>query len=431
MKLDKWARLKRHAALPLAVAAAVLITLVIVDVRSAKGQGTYMAEHLQGDSSVLEDVTVSGAIVDGNHKTSFAWRGSEVSIDTEVYPYARNEWRYRYGYGFYKRIGDYYYSASGNIWGQEYSVTRQENRANRMVNYEHAAASIPVRPIVYKENAADYTNKPDYGLAAIGEEVFFTVVTTKGYKGTNGIYKLAFDPTSPYIPPDERQQSSPIMTFSLDANEDEHTGGIEVLGLESVGGKLALILVKEGALVIEGYSTSGERLGEAKVEPFSLSGRDQSGTNRVNHYESYEAYSNDESGMLSLSFLSNQSARTIVSLDFTENVRLADVTVASIEDDKIKEESEYGYNVRFITFKNGRLYYASVVRESEETEQANIYGIHPIKFMLHVYESGELVYKGELHTDINDDLIRVKNYFDQSFSYDPIEYRNIYDVRID
>lgn len=434
MRTQIWVRGKRHIALPLALLAAVFIVFTLAQVIGAKEQGTYKIVDEYGDRAVLEDVAIRGSIVDANHRTDFTWQGAEVNTETTIYPHAQHEWRYRYAPGFYERIGDHYYAVHLGMWIQDYSISRHTFRGNKQLEQETATLTVPVAQIeVRDDNSAEYTNTLAFGLAGAGEDTFFTAVTTDGYKGTNGIYKLVYNDSSQYVDPSERQPSLPIMTFSLDANADDNSStSIAVLGLEAVGDKLALILLKNDALVIEGYSTDGQWLGEAVVSPFALVGNEHTeAENSPKHYEQYEAYSNAESNSLSLSFRSNQGQRTVVSLDFSEEIKLADVTTISTDSSSLREDYDYEHGARFITFKNGRLYYAGAFREVDEDGANYLNAMSPLKFLVHVYEHGEQIYRGELVTDVNDDLIRMQNRSLHDFSYDVLQYRSFFEVRID
>jgi hypothetical protein len=431
VKLPISARLKRHIALPLLLVVILLVVVMLIQVRDTQQLATYTVKNWYGDASVLEDVVISGAVIDANHTTSFSWRENEVAVETNVYPYAQDEWRYLYSDGFYKRIGEYYYSNLTQSLAQEFYISRQRFQHNQSISSESALAIIPINRIYnLGENMHVLTNEITYGLAEADGEVFFTAPTTRLYKGMNGIYKLSFSDKQAYITPRDRQQSAPIMTFSMEQNEQHNSSYIEVLGLEAVGDKLALITIKDDALHIDGYSTTGEGLGEIEVAPFRLVSRDSSTEEEsAGYYESYEAYSNHHNETLSLSFLDRNGIRKIVSIDFSSGVELVDLTQFPANQQTLQEDRDYAHGARFITFKQGKLYYGGVFRSASEGARG-ISEIAPASFLLHVYEQGELIYKGELMTDINDDLIRLNRPNMYSLSYSISDYRRILDVSI-
>lgn len=435
MNMLGWARIRRHAALPLVCIAVFVIAAILIGVRGSKEGGTYMVKHLLGDSAVLDDVIISGAIVDANHNTGFTWQGSKVDTNTTVYSHAQNEWRYRYSDSFYHKIGEYYYSTMPSGFNpHDFYITRQQFNNNRYVNQQSALAIIPIDLMNNNgSNTFELTNNITYGLAEVNDELFFTAVTTNRYKGTNGIYKLHFDSDNNYVTPAERKRSTAIMTYSLDYNMDGTSPSISVLGLEAVGDKLALILVKGNKLVIEGYNTEGKALGEVEVADFLMTGtgHDEAG-DAVHYYESYEAYSQADNEKLSLSLRGSNKQRLVVSVDFSgEGVKLADITTIKAEEAALVEDADYEHGARFITFKHGKLYYISVFRQVDEYDTSYLNFMKQIRFLLSVYEQGSLVYQGELLTDVNDDLIRTKQRNLMDFSYDPLQYRSIFDVRID
>lgn len=429
-----WARIKRHAALPLVCIVVIVVAVILTEARSSKEHGTYAVQNLYGNSELLEDIVISGAIVDSNHHTSFIWHGNEVDTNTKVYSHAQNEWRYRYSSGFYQQIGGYYYSTLPSGFNpHEFYITRQQFKANRYVDQQTALAIIPLDLMNNKgNNTFELTNNITYGLAEVNDELFFTAVTTNRYKGTNGIYKLYFDSANSFNTPAARKRSTAIMTYSLDHNLDETSPPVSVLGLEAVGNKLALILVKGDKLVIEGYDTEGKALGEVEVADFLMTGtgNDEAG-DTVHYYETYEAYSRAGSEMLTLSWRGSNKQRLIVSVDFAGGMKLADVTTIKTEAATLVEDEDYEHGVRFITFKNGKLYYVSVYRQVDERDGSHIHYMKQIRFLLSVYEQGQLMYQGELLTDVNDDLIRINQRNLMDFSYDPLQYRSIFDVRID
>jgi len=427
VKRLKWVSLKRHIALPLVAIVVVFLIALLVLVRAAKEQGTYRVAHVYGDSSVMEGITISGAIIDANHKTSFTWQDAQVDINTEAYPNPQSDWQYRYYSGFYQRINDYYYRVDKSLVRVGLSVERNFFNNGNFDYVDSAIVDIPIKPLFKKsDKVTEFTNLKTYGLAEVAGHIYFTLVTTEKYKGENGIYKLNFK--------DWDQQTPPIVTFSLDSNNEEYGTRIAVLGLEAVGDKLALILVKDNALVIEGYRTDGSKLGEAVVAPFlfnqinaELADEDAS----VRYQQSYEAYSHAENGMLSLSFLNNQSQRTVVTVQSTnEGIQLVDKTEISKEDQLLRENSEYLQGERFIKYKDGKLYYVGVFREHPDKE-GNVWEyMLPIRLLVNVYEQGNIVYTGELITDVNDDLLRIDDRDVYNFNYDWSEYRNFYDLYI-
>jgi len=428
MKRLRWSALKRHIALPLAIVAAVLIIAALVQVRGVEDQGTYEIAHLYGDPSVMKGINISGAIQDANHRTSFMWRHDQNHVDTktEVFAHQQKDRVYRYFRGMFHPINDYYYYVN-EFKDLGFFVDRGTIIDGNWKGLDSINLDITVKPLVKKDNNVVrlYVDRNN-GLTETKGDIYFTLASTSEYKGINGIYKLNFD--------QREEETAPIMTFSLDNTTEEDGARTAVLGLESVNDALALLLVKDDKLVIEGYRTDGAKLGEVVVAPFLFQhiNAELADDASLARYEvTYEAYSQEETGVLSLSFNSNQSHRTIVTLQRSEEgLQLVDITEIDKEDELLRERSYNEFGERFITYRDGRLYYVGVFHEFLDKEGNALDPMSPIRILLHVYEQGNIVYTGELITDINDDLLRVSPYDLSNYNYDRAEYRNVYDLYI-
>lgn len=434
MKRLRWSTLKRHIALTLTIVAAVLIIAALVLVRGAKEHGTYEITHLYGDPSVMEGITISGAIQDEHHRTSFAWLDDHVDTKTEVFAKPQRNWTYHYR-GMYERINDYYYTVHLNSY-KGLKIERNSLHHNRWEHSEYIEMELPIARLFYKESySSDDMRRLSYGLAEVEGELYITLVTTTGYEGVNWIYKLNSDQWSKSMFPFESVKPTPIMSYRSDRNDIKDTTQTAVLGLEAVGDILALILVRDDKLVIEGYHTDGKKLGETAIVPFifeEFNDELADGDNYASYGVGYEAYHDAENGMLTLSFLNQQSQRTAVTVQCTEDgIKLIDVTELKKVDKLLRGYSESLYDERFIAFKAGKLYEAGVYREINQSDNNVWYRLLPIRLLVHVYERGELVYAGELMTDVNDDLVRMKNQSTQNLNYSDAEYRNLFDLHID
>jgi len=374
----------------------------------------------------MDGITISGTIIDANHKTSFTWQDAQVESETEVYSNRQKDKVYRYFRGLFRPINDYYYYVY-NFPDRGFFIERGTLTDGNWKTLDTVVLDIPVKRLVQENNNVwEFSIENTYGLTEAEGDVYFTLTSPPKYKGMNGIYRLNFDQWE--------QETEPIMTFNLNNTSVEEETGTAVLGLESVNDILALILVKDNALVIEGYQTNGAKLGEIVLSPFIFEhiNAEFADEDTLARYEvRYEAYSQEETGVLSLSFNSDQSHRTIVTLQRSEDeLKLIDITEITKEDDLLREHGDNEHGERFITYKDGRLYYVGVFHEYIDKEGYALDNMSPIRLLIRVYEQGNIVYTDELLTDVNDDLLRVNQYDLSHYNYDRAEYRNFYNLYI-
>ncbi|WP_336787299.1 hypothetical protein [Paenibacillus sp. MMO-177] len=417
-------KISRHAALPVFILALLLIASQFMQVHADRDNGVFYLKDHEGDQAALSDVTISGELGDGFHSTLFNLANGEVTTDTKLFDPPRAVW--------YNSVqpdkvkGKWKFD---NIFSPDSIVARDPDDPG-----SYRQASVHPNITEYDENKqprndnmATYTNRLEYGLASIGDQYYFVVPSTNSYIGTSGIYRLNFISGRDYR--GELPASDALATFSLDKNKGDGSSEIQVLGLEAVGDKLALVLEEDHKLVIRSYdSKSGEQLGEAEVSGFSISGSDTTIKGR-SFYESYEAYSDSDSSRLSLAFMSSLDQgkvnKTIWSFDLADGVKLLDETAVSYPDDR---ESDLR-NMKSIHYINGKLY---VIYQSTETkDQSDILFdmARPKHLMIRVYKAARLQYEGELVTDRNQDGNRVEH-LAASYDYDPMYNREFDQISI-
>ncbi|MGI2293716.1 hypothetical protein [Paenibacillus sp. GXUN7292] len=411
--------IRKHAAVPLLLMVFAIFLSTGIYIYTAKDDAAFQVNHIEGDPSVLNHIQISGQLIDGYHKTSFQWQGSATAAQTAINEKVETPGLYRYFMGGMKKIDDLDFSVSGTPFNRDYIITLREMKNNRTIRYEVAEATVPTR--VYSMNTV-YTNPLEYGIALIGDDVYWTLVATKQYGGSNGIYKLAFKSTSSYS--EKSPESSVIMTFPLKDEGADDSTGIDVLGLEAVGDKLVLLLVQNNELHIQAYNTYGKRLGEAVMPDFQLVGQNTE-ENKPRYFEGYEAFVHAEENQIILSFNNSPSTdKTFITIDLTQAADIVDITRLTAESKGIREDTNYGYGVRDAFYNEGTLYYLTSVREVEDDSVNYIDARLPKRLVIHAYQQKKLVYKGELLTDINDDRIKWKNFNQSNYSIDEREYRN-------
>ncbi|WP_201004476.1 hypothetical protein [Paenibacillus glycanilyticus] len=421
LRLDK--TISRHAALPIFILALFLIASQYMLVHADKDNGVFYLKDHEGDQEALSDVSISGELGDGFHSTRFNLVNGEVTTNTKLFDPPRAVW---YNSTQPDKLkGKWKFD---NIFLPDSITARDPEDPG-----SYWQASVHPNITEYDENkqprkgnGATYTNRLEYGLANIGDQYYFVVPSTNSYAGTSGIYRLNFINGRDYR--GELPASEALATFSLDKNKGDGSSEIQVLGLEAVGDKLALVLEEDHKLVIRSYDgKSGKQLGEAAVSGFSISGSDKA--HGRSFYESYESYSDSDSGRLSLAFMSSpyqgQVRKTIWSFDLADGVKLLDETAVSYPDDM---ESNLR-NMKSIHYMDGKLY---VIYQSTETKDQNdiLFDMaHPKHLMIRVYKAARLQYEGELVTDRNQDSNRVAH-LSTSYSYDPTYNREFDHIRI-
>lgn len=404
--------LKRHLLIPALIAAVIVIASMAMNVHAAKDNGTFYLKDLYGDRMALEDAVIRGELLDGYHRTVFRIADGGVHTETQIFDQPEPSFLHRSIIG--KLINGLDYTVY--VTGSQYEIQYRDRSGSR---FGHAKVGTG---LVNRKsgNVNTFTNPLEYGLANVGDKIFFTVPTTWDYTGTNGIYALDFYPRPDQAEPSARRLAS----IDLNNNDPNKASGIEVLGLEAVGDKLALLLVEDNRrLIVRGYdSGDGSFIGEAAVDHFALAGRPEArqpgAVQTGRHNEGFASFADPEAMTLNLSFrrsddtaLRDHPSLTILSFDLSDGVRL----IGEVKENFTDGEEDHYYGVMSVNHLGGKLYVAMTVRETEEQSGVPFEIGRPIRFMIYVYEERTLVYKGELMTDQNDDLIRVLNQSAASF----------------
>ncbi|MBP1995747.1 hypothetical protein [Paenibacillus eucommiae] len=432
--------IKKHSAL-LALAAAIAVILVLaVRTYALKDNVEFELHDWFGSREAIQDVAIKGELFDGYHRTLF--RLEEGRVDTRTEIFAQPQWNNSFSYvpGGPKRMGG----------GMEYSVENTTTSYTITSRKQKSYYSIPIGssevtpPIVFRSpegrDGIILANSPEYGLAKIGEKVYFTVPVSAYFTGSSGIYELKFYEWGFGSAVDQAEYAPrKIVDINLDANRPEEHAGVEVLGLEAVSDRLALISVEHNTLFIRSYdSQSGQLLGEASVPDVHLPARGEEGQRTpvsMGYYEGYEAYRDDEQNILTLSFrrTSSETERlhtTILSLDFSDGVKIAS-TVNAVFDDG--EEDTFS-GISHMSYRNGKLYVIKTFRD-RETEPSRLFYelVRPKHMYIYAYEHSELIYKGELVTELNEDNIRALNLppAHGGFGYDQLDYRRFADIAVE
>lgn len=427
--MKKW---KKHAVIPALLAAIGIISAIAFDTFKMRDDGTFYIQDLQGSRETIRDITFSGELKDGYHRTRFRIEQGEVRTRTELFKQPEYARANRYSPGAPKQMGETEYEVHGSL---AFEITSRE-----IVNGIPIPAGVAnVTPGIFysdsarQDNSSRYTNPLEYGLAKVGDRVFFTVPVSADFQGASGIYELNFYEWG-RVPTEEKPVPRKIAEIGLEANQSGQGSGLEILGMEAVGSKLAVLIAEDNRLKIRGFdSESGEQLGEAVIPEFRLVGRtgDQQteqaeAKNLEVYHETYTAFVDPERNILNLSFNASPSEpgelkRMLVSFDFSDGVRMVNKLQWTIEDG---DEDNFS-GMMSMGYRDGKLYVLKTLRERDDQERYAYDILRPKRFLIYAFEGSELIYKGELKTDLNDDIIRAMNLAPArgGFSYDQKEYR--------
>ncbi|WP_027087078.1 hypothetical protein [Cohnella panacarvi] len=415
---------RKHAAIPVLIAAIVLIGAMAYQFYRMKDDGMFVLKDLSGDRKTLDDVVISGQLGDGFHRTS--WRLDEGRIDTNTELFKQPIWpdTYRYIPGGNKRIGNTEFRVGGN---REFNIMSYERPPdkNDLMPIRTAYVTPSIRYGKSSNgNAVTYANPLEYGIARIGGKVYFTVPAAYDSTGTSGIYELSFVDWGISLVVDKQDYPArTVVEVPLETNVSGQSAGIDVLGLEAVGNKLVLISVENHALKLRSYDgASGELFGEATVPNFYLPGRPGTPSGANTYQESYEAFVDEGRSALNLSFMgSSIDHRFFLNFDLSTGVKLIDTVTVAFDDGDFDPYRGF-YKA---SYKNGRFYILRAFRDARMIDNEPYYDLAlPQHCYLYVYERSELVYKGELATDMNDDNVEMLSVLPSAnFSYDQMDYR--------
>ncbi|MFA9556873.1 hypothetical protein ACERII_06200 [Evansella sp. AB-rgal1] len=363
-----------------------LFIILISNVYSAKNSGTFYLKDIEGDRSILEDISITGELTDDLHRKLFSIKENEINTRTELYntPIGRYD-NYKFIPGGPLVLGEKEYEVYGE---NDFDIIYHNIREREKVGLAFVRTE-------FNQTQNRFSNALEFGLTSIEDKIYFTVPTTADYSGFNGIYELHFvEGGHSFMPTHEKEEASVLTTYPLDQNN------MSVLGLESVGEKLALIIKIENDLVIRGFTMNGLELGEAHFDDFFISISQDDSTSYP-----YDIFVNEDDEIVTLSFQKEYYPiqHQIANIDFSDGPKAINIVNPKI-DDGIRD---FHNHIEHMLFKNNKLYIILTTRE-HNNDQSFHYGL-PISFFIYVYEPTKLLYKGEIVTDINDDLLMYRN----------------------
>lgn len=434
----------------------IIIFMVIIGVLSYSNDHTLYLKDLEGDSSVLSDVIVSGYLQDSYHGQKFTIKNGDIKSE----------------FLYYDNINDI---NDIEQLSTRYAKSAEDEKYNYLYNYEYAISKDANRHVIYDENKVDVTKKtittycdkvdvsvqlrrmwvdyrkkglPDksdiklksdvyiesnkkefqlikkiiyyedggtsesnktkgiegktksYGnaLTVTEDNQYFTILTDERYKGINGIYKVKefkeWYLNERYFDKGRLNEGDSDCVNTV-ATFSLNENNISVLGLHIVNNKLVLVLMVDDVLVFRAYEPeTGDMLGEVKVNDMDMS----------EGLLSYEWFINDN--ILSLDIITQKDRKSlkIVSIEVDE-----EISILHCVDDFLVEEQIID-DIRYIGSVNNKLIVLANLIDIDHLQKDK--WLAPNHYILYSFDhrlnNNKLLYKGEIITDANEDKMKYR-----------------------
>ena len=394
-------QLKFHLVLIILLAVGAGSALLYFPLQADREHPVATIRHLTGDPKVLEGLLLSGTFSDSYHKTEFTISDNGRTASTEIYPLAQALEPWRYGTRFFTSwMGDT--GVRVENYFNEHIFTRVNKWANAVDGTARLTPSLRYTPVsnAGDPNARTWTNEVEFGITQIGEKVYYIPPTTVDYSGQTAIYELAFS-SADSVRRGEQTENRKLVDISLEGNasEAEDLPTLEIIGLEAVGDQLVLIASENGVLTATGYDpATGVEFGKATIDAVHFG---ESAPSGFSYRYNYEAVADESGDMLHLYFITNGRDpglldTTMISLDVSEGV-----SVLGLFTEEMRSERQVGIrSVAHMSWHNNRQY---LIRyEALEFGVPGVMTLHapPAQVAIYVYESGELIYSGELTGEV-------------------------------
>ncbi|RUS42831.1 hypothetical protein [Cohnella sp. AR92] len=414
--------IRKHAALFALAAALIIILGTAADAFARKDNGTFYLKDISGSREALNGVSIGGELSDGYQRTAFAIRDGRLTSNTHLNEQPKRVQPFMEFWTGGNRIPGWIYMAQ--IDSNQIAISSYT--ANELTGLWLISGKTSVNPqLEYPtKNKPVFTNELPYGIAKIGDKVFFTPPVIAGTKGTGTIYELTFyDWVLEMQNKLANYKAVPVVEYSLEPEEPSEANGIDVLGLEAVGDKLVLLSAENETLRIRSFdSASGSLLGEARLPDFRLN---QMASDGDSYKPAYKAESVDGENRLYLRFPGGP--QLLLSVNLSNGVELENVARLNLED---SEEEDYN-SLTYMRERNGKLYVFRTTREQTDEKDLPNRLTFPWHGYVYAYDDSALLYQGELVTDINDDLLELLNRTDNGgFPDDSVRYRNFRKISI-
>lgn len=479
---------KKHIALPLLVITLAIIILIQNYIRCLAANCTFYLEDLYGSREHLSNVIISGNLQDGYHNNIFKIENGNLEIRTVYYHHYKDFIPLNTDSWFSKFINNVEYVLTLYFDGKEVIANIKYYDRNpeksRKSSYREATIKTDIINEKYTDGSWTTATSTSYVITNIGDRIFFTIPTTEGYSGTNGIYEVVnFSDNFNYflytkikqeeesdLPQNNQHDTNnqvdktyidetyirTVAEFSINVNHHTESSYLEVFGLEAVGNYLVLILRQGSSMVFRAYdSESGEQTGEVIINDSS------------SYLERYKAFVSNNT--LNLSLIKRNSGdenipgdkRRILTFEILHesHVNKNENTEVDNENKNAEIKTAESYyndgvimhgNLRLtniidavylnseidrifnIYHKDNKVYIVLSLIESEADKITPYNVLRPRRMFIYVYEDSKPVYVGEIITDMNQD--NIFQLYEPSTSggipYNTYERRLFEDIRI-
>ena len=327
---------------------------------------TLYFEDIQGDSSVLEDVTIKGIIRDRYHAKEFTIKNNRINKRVRAFTHYK-QWKEERVY-------------------QSHNVLN-ELRGNVVSFYIRGPFGTTIRYLPGIEEGVAEGKEYSYGIfqgnnfTVLEDVIYFTFNTPIGYKGVNGIFKAE----GPYYR-DENNRLRPtslsrIVTLDLDETDNK----MNVLGITAMNNTLYLITLVENILTVTAYDPlTGQSISKTSVE---LDWRRYHNGIRIQSLIFHE-----QNQYLHLELLFGNVDRSIITFDMSKGIEFKSLSELKIEYESVMvpdelvhiyyvEDQVFAFVKKLYRYGDGFLYVYNML----------------------VYKDNALLYHGELVTDIEED----------------------------
>ncbi|TCT13112.1 hypothetical protein EDC18_10975 [Natranaerovirga pectinivora] len=410
--------------------ALIVMILTVVGLCTLAEEATLYIRDISVNPSVLDNIIISGAIEDKYHGQYFTIENSQVNQRIKFYDHH-----------VINKKEDVKESLSGMVKVSENihlsNLMARQLGGNNAFVYVSAYGSFPsftehntgiINGIRDENTYLKIDNNNNYTI--LNEAIYFTVNTSPGFRGENGIYKVVDSYYASLTVKGKIEKISPI-------DLDETNNQLGVVGITSKNDLLLLITQVGNRLMVTAYNP--ETMDVVSEDALELELR----------YPNREVVIIEENDYIHLSFEYQQEnfyelrnydtgyfyppsqERVIVTVEVKEAIQI--INVSKIDTLDLK------YNMidmdRVFYIENKLFVFGNMFRLKENA--------FDFKYHLFVYEEENLLYHGELVTDIGEDFIGSKEdyrgdklkslnaYYSIERYFERYDFRNIQDMRIE
>lgn len=247
-------------------------------------------------------------------------------------------------------------------------------------------------------------------------KLYFTLPTTKEYSGENGIFVV--DEFGFPLDQDKIGKGRKIAKWSL----NDHN--MDVLGLKSLNHRLVLITAINNTLSLRLYDKQGTILDQVAFENITLDISSTVGADA--NSQNFEFYTNDD--ILNIRIFSPTSNKQdiVISAKIGDKIMpLHTIKGLDFGDDEIAQYYD-------IHTEGDKIYIVANLKRVGESPISESHPLMPTHFIIMVYQNSNLMYKGELITDADEDfeMDRLRGQTTSNSRFDPFMYRQFYGIEL-